>query len=51
MSWVARKVAGLDNEDQQQVIKEYFEQKAHIINEQKEIEKFWAEYKEDQQNG
>lgn len=51
MSWVARKVAGLDNEDYQQVIKEYFDKKAQIINEQKEIEKFWEEYKEDQQNG
>ena len=51
MSWVARKVAGLDNEDYQQVINEYFDKKAQIINEQKEIQKFWMEYTEDQHEG
>lgn len=40
MSWVARKVAGLDNEDQQQVIKEYFQHK----EDESEIKKFWEEY-------
>ena len=47
MSWVARKVAGLDNEDQQQVIQNYFKQK-QLLNEQtqqdQEVKKFWDEY-------
>lgn len=51
MSWVARKIGGLDNEDQKMIEAEYFaskrvqqmfdEQKKH---EQEELKKFWAEY-------
>lgn len=40
MSWVARKLAESDNEDQQQVIKEYFERKEkQLLVEKTEEEK------------
>ena len=56
MSWVQRKLDGSDDYDQAQVIKEYFEnkKKQKLLEEQaqaEQIKKFWAEYKEDQQNG
>jgi len=43
MSWVARKVAGLDNEDQQQVIQEYLDNK----EKENELKKFWEEYEDE----
>jgi len=49
MSWVARKVAGLDNEDQQQVITEYFDKK--MLEREKLLKEFWEEYKQEQPNG
>ena len=43
MSWVARKIAGLDNENQELVIYEYFKHK----QQQEEIKKFWEEYEDE----
>jgi len=43
MSWIARKVAGLDNEDQQQVIQEYLDNK----EKENELKKFWEEYEDE----
>lgn len=56
MSWVARKIAGLDNEDQKQVEVEYFKRKQEerLLTEQhqsEEIKKFWAEYGDQYFNG
>jgi hypothetical protein len=51
MSWVARKLAGADNEDQQQVIKEYFEHKERQILQEQEIKKFWEEYGDEYYTG
>jgi thiamine kinase-like enzyme len=45
MSWVARKQAGSDWEDQQQVINEYFEHKEK--ERENEIKKFWEEYEDE----
>lgn len=51
MSWVARKIGGLDNEDQKQVEQQYFlnKQTVRLIEEQKkvqdeELKKFWEAY-------
>jgi len=43
MSWVARKIADLDNEDQQQVIQEYLDNK----EKENELKKFWEEYEDE----
>ena len=54
MSWVQRKLDGSDDYDQQQVIKEYFEQKQKLLREQaeaEEVKKFWAEYGDEYYNG
>lgn len=51
MSWIARKQAGLDNEDQQQVAKEYFEKKAEKAVQDKLLAMFWKEMQEDQKHG
>lgn len=45
MSWVARKISGLDNEDQQVVIKEYFELKEK--ERENELKNFWKEYEDE----
>lgn len=60
MSWIARKVAGLDNEDQQQVVAEYFKHK-QLLTEQTEtqeikrqvaeIQKFWETYGDEYYTG
>ena len=58
MSWVARKVAGLDNEDQKQIEAQYFINKniQKLIEEQKKVEqeelkKFWESYGDEYFNG
>ena len=56
MSWVQRKLDGSDDYDQQQVIKEYFENKKKqmLLEEQaqaEQIKRFWAEYGDDYYNG
>lgn len=56
MSWIARKVAGLDNENQKQVEAEYFKRKEQerLLLEQaraEEVKKFWAEYGDEYYNG
>lgn len=58
MSWVARKVAGLDNEDQKQIEQQYFINKRiqSLIEEQKkvqdeELKKFWESYGDEYFNG
>jgi len=43
MSWIARKIARLDNEDQQQVIQEYLDNKER----ENELKKFWEEYEDE----
>ena len=48
MSWVARKIASLDDVDQKQVIKEYFSTKADKLIQEKLLAEFWEEYKEQQ---
>ena len=48
MSWVARKVAELDNEDYQQVIKEYFAHKEQKLLQEKQLMEFWKEYEQDE---
>ena len=47
MSWIARKIAGLDNEDQQQVIQEYLDNK----EKENELKKFWEEYEQEYFHG
>jgi hypothetical protein len=55
MSWMARKIAGTDNEDNQQAIQEYlqmrelyFAQEAKVSQaDEKELKRlFWEEYEE-----
>ena len=57
MSWIARKIAGMDNEEPEQVIKEYFKQKNHkyltevqSTMDPKDLSEFWAEYMKEQDN-
>ena len=47
MSWVARKLTGEDYIDQQQVIKEYFEQKEQKLLQEKQLAEFWKEYEDE----
>ena len=47
MSWVARKQAGSDWEDQQQVIQEYFEHKEQKLLQEKQLAEFWKEYEDE----
>lgn len=58
MSWVARKIGGLDNEDQKQIEAQYFINKRiqSLIEEQKKVEqeelkKFWESYGDEYFNG
>jgi hypothetical protein len=44
MSWVARKLAGADEYDQQQVIQEYLQQKEQKLLQEKLLAEFWKEY-------
>ena len=52
MSWIARKIAGLDNEDIQKIQEEYFKakEKERLLLEE-EKKKFWQEYEDDYYNG
>jgi len=52
MSWVARKICMSDDVDQQQVIKEYFDNKEQVrLLQEQEIKKFWSEYEDEYYNG
>jgi len=56
MSWIQRKLDGSDDYDQQQVIKEYFDNKLkmqQLLQEQhdQEVKKFWNEYEDEYYNG
>ena len=55
MSWVARKIAGLDNEHIQKIQEEYFKAKEKSLfileDEQEEEKKFWQEYEDEYYNG
>ena len=44
MSWVARKLTGADEYDQQQVIEEYLQQKEQTLTQDKLLAEFWKEY-------
>jgi len=49
MSWIARKLCMSDEIDQQQVIKEYFEQKEQAkLLQEKQLTEFWKEYEQDE---
>ena len=52
MSWLTRKMAGLDNEDIQAINEAYFKanEKERLLMEQ-EVKKFWSEYEEEYYNG
>ena len=52
MSWMARKIAGLDNEDNKKIYEEYFkikQKEQQLLEEEKK--KFWQEYEDDYYNG
>ena len=52
MSWVARKICMSDDVDQQQVIKECFDNKEQVrLLQEQEIKKFWSEYEDEYYNG
>ena len=52
MSWIARKIAGLDNEDIQAIQEAYFKSKQkELLLEQEEKKKFWQEYEDEYYNG
>ncbi len=47
MSWLARKLSMSDDVDQEQVIKEFFEQERKrklLLEQEQEVKKFWEEY-------
>jgi len=44
MSWVARKLTGADEYDQQVVIEEYLQQKEQKLLQEKLLAEFWKEY-------
>jgi len=44
MSWVARKLTGADEYDQQVVIEEYLQQKQDKLVQEKLLAEFWKEY-------
>jgi hypothetical protein len=48
MSWVARKLTGADEYDQQQVIQEYLQQKEQKLLQEKLLAEFWKEMEEDE---
>jgi hypothetical protein len=48
MSWMARKLAGTDEYDQEQVIQEYLQQKEQTLLQEKLLAEFWKEYEEDE---
>jgi len=52
MSWLARKMAGLDSEDIKQIEEAYWQakEKERLLMEQ-EVKKFWSEYEEEYYNG
>ena len=44
MSWVARKLTGADEFDQQVVIEEYLQQRQDKLVQEKLLAEFWKEY-------
>ena len=47
MSWIARKLTGADEYDQQQVIQEYFEQRQQTLTQDKLLAEFWKEIEDE----
>jgi len=44
MSWIARKLTGADEYDQEQVIQEYLQQREQKLLQEKLLAEFWKEY-------
>ena len=49
MSWIGRKLSMSDDVDQKEVVQEYFDKK--MLEREKLLKEFWAEYEEEQDNG